>query len=464
MAKKTTYVCSSCGNEETGWTGRCPSCGEWGTMVEFQVEPKSANRRGATQSTAAGAGSKALRHSAVAKKLRDVDVTISERISTGMGEVDRVLGGGLVRDGVSILTAQPGAGKSTLLLEIAGKLAQAGIRTLYASGEESASQIKSRALRVLEEIPEEVFLLQTNTMEDIEAAVNEIQPQVFFVDSIQTIESHELPSRAGSPTQTVHCTARVVDLCKDPKAPRAAILVGHMTKSAEMAGLRTLEHLVDTVLFLDADGSESLRVLRATKNRFGYTGEIGLFQMEERGMLEVVDPYELFLTHREHPVDGAAVALVLEGNRLIPVEIEALVSRSQAAYPMRIGDSLKRDQLNTLISILEQKAGIVLHDSNVVLKTTGGLRLGEQAADMAILCAIASSALGFSIPSDVCFVAEVGLTGELKRTSQSERRLKELDRMGFQTCYVAQGTKVPELEKMRVRAMRDIRSVIRDLK
>lgn len=405
-----------------------------------------------------------MRQKAVPKRLKDVDVAISERISTGMREVDRVLGGGLVKDGVSILTAKPGAGKSTLLLEIAGQLAKAGIRTLYASGEESASQIKSRALRILSEIPDEVYLLQANSMEDIEDAVREIQPAVFFVDSIQTIESHDLPARAGSPTQTVHCTARIVDLCKDPEAPKACIMVGHMTKSEEMAGLRTLEHLVDTVLFLDNDGTESLRVLRSTKNRFGYTGEIGLFQMEENGMVEVVDPYALFLTKREVPVDGAAVALILEGNRLIPVEVEALVSRSQAPYPMRIGDSLKRDQLNTLISILEQKAGLSLYESNVVLKTTGGLRLGEQAADMAIMCAIASSAMGFAIASDICFVAEVGLTGELKRISQIERRLKELDRMGFRTCYVAKGTSYPKLEAMKVKPMRDIRSVIMDLK
>lgn len=453
MAKKLRFICSECGHISTGWTGRCPECGAWGTMEEAEME--TGKRSVSTSPSYSGAVS--------AKRLREVRVDSSARLDTGLVELNRVLGGGLVRDSVTMLTARPGAGKSTLLLQVAGSLAMRGIRALYASGEESESQIKSRAERILPEIPEEIFLLSTDSCDRIIEECRRLKPQVLFLDSVQTAVLSEYPQRAGSPTQTVQVTAKVVELCKDPGNPVAAFLVGHMTKGDEMAGLRTLEHLVDTVLFLDASDQEPLRILRSTKNRFGYTGEIGLFRMDEDGLEEISDPYSMFLTKRKAPVPGAAVTLQREGSRLIPVEIEALVSPNYTQYPVRIGDSLKRDDLNTLISILEQKGGRRMYDKNVVLKTTGGLVLREKASDLAILCAIASSDTQQPIEEGTLFLAEVGLTGELKRVSECDRRLREAERLGFRRAFVAGGSKIPTTEHLKVRAVTDLRSVFREI-
>ncbi len=449
MAKKLRYVCSHCSHEETGWTGKCPACGTWGSMEETMVETKSSKKSGPGQAN----------KQAKAVALKDVELTSSERMDTGMEELNRVLGGGLVRDSVSMLTAKPGAGKSTLLLQVAGLVAQKNIRTLYASGEESSSQIKARALRILGDIPEEIYLLSTNSMDDLITETARIKPQVLIVDSVQTFALDEYPQRQGSPTQTVQVTASLVDICKQVDRPIAAFLVGHMTKGDEMAGLRTLEHLVDSVLYLESSNDENLRVLRSTKNRFGYTGEIGLFQMTEKGLEEVQDPYDLFLTKRERPIPGSAISLQREGSRLIPIEIEALVSPSYAAYPIRIGDTMKRDTLNTLVSILEQKADFTMSNKNVVLKSTGGLAIAEKVCDLAILVAIASSALDKPVSGKTAFLAEVGLTGELKRVSQMDRRLKELDRIGFEEVYIAGGYQLPELERLKVHACSNLAEV-----
>lgn len=452
MAKKLRYRCSSCGQEETGWTGRCPACGEWGTMEEVYLDRSS-------ESKSRKAGYKPT--SAV--PLRTVEINQAQRLDTGIEELNRVLGGGLVRDSVTMLTARPGAGKSTLLLQVAGKLAEQGIRTLYASGEESASQIRLRAERILNRIPEEIYLFAGNSMDDLIGEADRLRPQVLFLDSVQTFALEEYPQRQGSPTQTVQITSGMVDLCKQPDRPMASFLIGHMTKGDEMAGLRTLEHLVDTVLFLEQGGDENLRLLRSTKNRFGYTGEIGLFVMEEGGLMEVTNPYELFLTRRRQAVSGSAVALQKEGSRLIPIEMEALVSPSFAPYPTRIGDSIKRDDLNTLISILELKLQMPMGDKNVVLKATGGLSVREKSCDLAILSAIASSEKKLPIPEKVVFIAEVGLTGELKRVGQMERRLKELDRLGFEHAFISTGYDLPDTERLQVHQCTDLREVFRTL-
>ncbi len=449
MAKKLRYVCSHCSHEETGWTGKCPACGTWGSMEETMVETKSAKR--------ARGGQQVKQERA--QLLKDVELASSERLDTGMEELNRVLGGGLVRDSVSMLTAKPGAGKSTLLLQVAGKMAEMNIPTLYASGEESSSQIKARALRVLGDISSDIYLLSTNSMDVLINEMNRIKPQVVIVDSVQTFALDEYPQRQGSPTQTVQVTASLVDACKQGERPIAAFLVGHMTKGDEMAGLRTLEHLVDSVLYLESSNDESLRVLRSTKNRFGYTGEIGLFQMTEAGLEEVTAPFDLFLTKRETAISGSAISLQSEGSRLIPIEIEALVSPSYAAYPIRIGDTMRRDTLNTLVSILEQKANFSMGNKNVVIKATGGLSISEKVCDLAILVAIASSDLDRPVSGDVAFLAEVGLTGELKRVSQMERRLKELDRIGFKEVYIPTGYQVPKLQKLKVHECRTLSEV-----
>lgn len=401
-----------------------------------------------------------LKKAAPALSLSAIPSGASDRIDTGFQEVNRVLGGGLVKDSVTMVTARPGAGKSTLLLQLAEKLADQGLTTLYASGEESPSQIKARADRIFEALPDRVFLLATSSMDQVEAEVRRIKPQLLVLDSVQTFEKSEFSQRPGTPTQTLAVADCAVSLSKSSPRPMASFIVGHMTKSGEMAGLRTLEHLVDTVLFLEDGYDDSLRMLRASKNRFGYTGEVGLFQMGEKGMEEVTDPYALFLTKREAPVPGAAISLQREGSRMIPIEIEALVSTSYEAYPSRIGDSIKRDQLNTLIAVLEQKAGLDLSNKNVVLKATGGLAIKEKVCDLPILVAIASSLKKAPIDSRDVFLAEVGLTGDLKKIDRLDQRLKELARLGFRRAFVPAYNAPLKQEGLEVVACRTVRDVL----
>ncbi|MFM1572638.1 DNA repair protein RadA [Helcococcus ovis] len=426
MKLKTVFKCINCGEEQIAWTGKCPSCGAWDSLVEEVVEKKSK--------------SQSLSSKKIYKKsnrLNSIKVDSSERFLTNINEFDRTIGGGIVKDSISILTAKPGAGKSTLLLEIAKNLALHGHKILYISGEESESQIKNRALRIMDVIPEDIFIISTNSMDIALHEIEVLNPDVIFLDSIQTLGLEQYSQRPGTPTQTIECANELVNICKSTEKPKAAIMIGHMTKSGEMAGLMTLEHLVDTVLILESESDSQLRVLRTTKNRFGYTGEIGLFNMEEGGLKEVQNPSEYFITPRKHPVEGSAISVIKEGSRIITVEVESLVSHSFTPYPIRIGDSLRKDQLNTLISILEQRSGINLYDKNVILKTTGGLKLSEQSVNLAIIMSIVSSLKNKGIDNSTVFIAEVGLTGELKRVPEIEKRLLELDRLGFKKAYIS---------------------------
>lgn len=449
MAKRTSYVCSECGYEQTGWTGKCPACNTWDSMVEFVWDTTKANKN----------PSQATRIRKGARVFDEVEVSESKRIDLKIGEINRVLGGGLVKDSVVMLTAKPGAGKSTLLLMIAGKLSKQNIRCLYASGEESSSQIKARGERILQGKMDELYLLSTNSMNEVMEECSRLKPQVLFLDSVQTMALEELSQRQGSPSQTVEVTSCLVDLCKNPDQPMAAFVVGHVTKEDEMAGLRTLEHLVDVVLYLDQTMEEGLRLLRSTKNRFGYTGEVGIFEMEAKGLVEIANPYQMFITKRKFPVAGTALSLQREGSRFIPIEIEALVSKSYAAYPNRIGDSLRRDELNTLISILEEKANIYLEDMHVILRATAGIKIRERAGDLAILVAIASSFFKMPVSDDQMFLAEVGLTGELKKIKELDRRLRELERLGFRKVYLAEASRLEkkyDLEIISCTTLRDV--------
>lgn len=453
MAKKTIYICKECGKKEIMWTGKCTNCGAWNSFEEVEEERKSAKKKISLKEK-----------NKAAKKLSSVEIDSSERIMTGIEEFDRVAGGGLIRDSVSILTARPGAGKSTLLLSLGEKLAQTAGRVLYISGEESESQIKQRANRVMEAIPEDIYIMATTSMDKALEEVKRVDPQIIFIDSIQTMALEEFSQRPGSPTQTIECANQLVEVCKDEKNPRAAIMVGHMTKSDEMAGLRTLEHLVDTVFFLEGQSDEELRILRTTKNRFGYTGEIGLFNMGEKGLVEVKNPFEYFITERDQVVEGSAISVIKEGSRIITVEVESLVSHSFTPYPIRIGDSLRKDQLNTLISILEERANFSLYDKNVILKTTGGLKLSEQSVNLAIIMSIVSSVLKKGIDYKTVFIAEVGLTGELKKVPQIENRIIELDRLGFERVYIAPGNyDFKKIKNIRVIEKNTINDVIQDL-
>jgi len=427
MKKKTLYRCSGCGFESIKWLGKCPTCNSWNTLEETVVESKS------METKVRQASKKPI------KKLFEVVSNKNDRIVTGINEFDRVMGGGIVKDSISIITARPGAGKSTLLLQISDAIARKGYKVIYASGEESDSQIKNRADRILNKIHEDIWVLQETSLDNVLDAVQEIDPDMLIVDSIQTFTMESsLPARAGSPTQTMECANALLQIAKNDKRPRAVIVVGQMTKNDELAGLRALEHLVDTVLIIEDDNDEELRVLVSSKNRFGGI-ENGFFQMCEKGVISIDNPSEFFMTKRDDGeiVSGSALTVIKEGTRAIITEIESLVSKSFTPYPTRIGETLGKDKLNTLISILEQRGGINLYDKNVIIKTTGGMKIREQGINLAVIMSIVSSVKQQGIESNIAFIADVGLTGELKKVPSIESRVKELERMGFKKVYVA---------------------------
>lgn len=455
MAKiKTVYVCRDCGYETPKWLGKCPDCNNWNTFEEEVVQAKSTSKAITTTRTP----------KKVAKKLTEVTSSKSDRIVTGVNEFDRVMGGGIVRDSITIITARPGAGKSTLLLQVADCIAKKGHKVIYASGEESDSQIKNRADRILDNINENIWVVQETSLDNVVDSIEDIDPDLIIIDSIQTFTMEGyLPARAGSPTQTMECANELLRVAKNDKRQRAVIIVGQMTKADELAGLRALEHLVDTVLIIEADSDEELRGLVSSKNRFGSTGETGFFQMTEKGMMSIDNPSEFFMTKRDEGelVSGSTLTVIKEGSRPIITEIESLVSKTFTPYPTRIGETLGKDKLNTLISILEQRGGINLYDKNVIIKTTGGMRIREQGINLAVIMSIVSSVKQKGIEGNIAFIADVGLTGELKKVPSLESRVKELARMGFKRVYVAKdsfakGTVFKGIDVIALKTLNDV--------
>ena len=452
---KSIFICENCGYESQKWLGKCPDCNNWNTFEESLVEKKN--------SVAAVAKKVSLTMKPV-KKLSDITSSKSDRIITGINEFDRVMGGGIVKDSITIITARPGAGKSTLLLQVAHSIAHKGHKVVYASGEESDSQIKNRADRILNNISDNIWVLQETSMDNVVHATRDIDPDLIIIDSIQTFTmENALPARAGSPTQTMECANELLRLAKDDKRPRAVIIVGQMTKADELAGLRALEHLVDTVLIIEANSDEELRGLISSKNRFGSTGETGFFQMTEKGMESIDNPSEYFMTKRDDGdlVSGSTLTVVKEGSRAIIMEVESLVSKTFTPYPTRIAETLGKDKLNTLISILEIRGGINLYDKNVIIKTTGGMRVKEPGVNLAVIMSIVSSVKNKGIPTDVAFIADVGLTGELKKVPSLEGRIKELARMGFRKVYVAKdsfakGFKIEGIDIISLKTLNDV--------
>ncbi|MCK9444816.1 MAG: DNA repair protein RadA [Tissierellaceae bacterium] len=454
MKKKTIFICENCGYESIGYYGKCPECGAWNSLKESIVQEKKA-------------GGRALENRKSVQRLKDIVSANSHRIITSIGEFNRVMGGGIVRDSITILTAKPGAGKSTLLLQVANDLAQKDFKILYATGEESESQIKNRADRIIDKIHHNVWVVSDNSMDNVLDLVGEIDPDLIIVDSIQTFTLGAFPnSRAGSPTQTMECASELVKIAKGSERPRAVMMIGQMTKEDEIAGVRALEHLVDAVLIIDGESGEELRTLLTTKNRYGSTGEMGFFYITEKGMISIDNPSEYFMTAREENtvMPGSSITVVREGTRPIILEIESLVSDSFTPFPSRIGESLRREQLNTLVSIIEQRGGISFFDKNVVIKTTGGIKLKEQASNLAVLMSIVSSVKQKGIDNGTVFIADVGLTGELKRVPSLEARVRELDRMGFKKVYVAPNSgKGIKTKDLRIVEHDTLKDVIRDV-
>lgn len=430
MAKKAEklFVCSSCGYESIKWMGQC-ICGEWNSMEETFVEAKKPG--------VSPQGSWGTQKSPI--KLNSIVAQKNDRVLTGINEFNRVMGGGIVKDSVTILVAKPGIGKSTLLLQVANDIASRGREVIYASGEESESQIKSRADRLFANPAESLWVLADTSMDNLLLSIDEIDPDVIMVDSIQTFALRDYTARAGTPSQTMECANELLRIAKSTNKPRAVILVGQMNKSDEMAGLRALEHLVDTVLFMEGENEEELRQVIVSKNRFGSTWERGFFKMSEEGMIEIENPSEFFMTKRNSDdlVPGSALSIIKEGSRPIIVEIESLISKTYLPYPLRIVECMKREQLNTLISILEQRGGISLTDRDIVIKITGGIRIKEQAANLAVIMSMVSSLKVKAIQADTIFIADVSLTGELQKVPSMEMRIKEAERMGYKSIYIA---------------------------
>lgn len=447
MKTKTKFICSNCNAVFLGWQAKCSNCGNFGTIEEVEASSYKTLDEDIVKTDV--------------QKLKNINIDKDIRFITGIKELNRVLGGGVVKDSVNILTARPGCGKSTLLLQLALDFARKKIKTLYISAEESALQIKSRANRITKDIPDDIFIHSTTIMDDAIKSIKKTDADIIILDSIQTVTLNEFTARAASPTQTVECISKLVTLAKDPNKKRAVFIVCHMTKQDEMAGLRTLEHMVDSVLLLEGQSDDSLRTLTSTKNRFGRTGEVGLFKMEENGLLEIENPSEFFVTKREKDICASALSVVKEGSRMLVVEVESLVSKSFTNYPIRIGDSLKKDQLNTLISILEQRAGFNLYDKNVILKVTGGLSITEQAVNLAVIVSIVSSILNKPIARDSVFICEVGLTGELKKVTNIKERLLELDRMGYKKAYISYENTIPkEIKNLKVEKSKTLKELI----
>ena len=460
MKSKIVYICSECKFEQPKWTGRCPNCGVWNSFLESEILKKTNSK--------SNSNNRVTSTSKKAQKLSDIKVLNSDRIITDLHEFNRVVGGGIVRDSISILAARPGAGKSTLLLQVAHDISKKGFKVLYASGEESESQIKKRADRVIGECLEEnIWIYSDISLNNVLEVVKEVDPDFIIIDSIQTFVLEEYSSRPGSPIQTMECANELLRIAKNINRPRAVIIVGQMTKEDELAGVRALEHLVDCVLMIEGDSLEELRSLVCSKNRFGSTGEVGFFSMTEKGMISIDNPSQFFMTKRDEKdeVFGSSLSVMKEGNRCIIVEIESLVSNSMAPYPSRISDCLKKDQLNTLISILEERGKIKLFDKNVVIKATGGIRLREQCVNLAVIISIVSSLKNKSIDNGYVFIGDVGLTGEIKSVPSMELRLKEVDRIGFSKVYVPEGENYKnfKFKNIEVKPFRYIYEVINDV-
>lgn len=444
MAKnKINYVCSNCHYESSGYFGKCPSCGSWGTIEEVSNFENAINNK--------------INSNSKSKKLKELDSTESSRIITNIGELNRVLGNGIVKDSVTILTAKPGAGKSTLLLQLADDLSQQGYKILYASGEESESQIKSRANRIKIN-SDNIWIISSNSINNIEEEIKKIEPDILIVDSIQTVIDDNLTQKSGSPTQVNEVSNRIVQLSKYSHKKMASFIVGQMTKSDELAGVRTLEHLVDTVLVLDAGTIDQIRTLYSTKNRFGDTGEVGFFEMGEEGLKSIDNPSEFFVSKNDDGF-GKALTVLKSGTRYIIGEIESLVSKSFFPYPQRISESIKRDNLNIIASIIEETTNLHLEDKNIIVKITGGMKIDDTDSDLSIAMSIASSYLKKSLPDNIVFCGELGLTGKIKKIQNIKSRINEIARLGYKKIILSEdqnfNTKNSNLEIITVKNIRE---------
>lgn len=451
MKSKSSYICSECGYRSLKWLGKCPGCGSWNTLIETLEEPLKASAS-AKQSAAA----KTSLNKPV--KISSVKYDNETRFSTGMRELDRVLGGGVVNGELILVGGDPGIGKSTLLLQIcenAGKTK----KILYVSGEESAAQIKLRAER-LGVHTDNLYLISETDVETILGAITDTKPDIVIIDSIQTMHIEAISSAAGSVPQVRETTNALMRTAKSMSI--SMFIVGHVTKDGSLAGPRVLEHMVDCVLYFEGDRQLSFRILRAVKNRFGSTNEIGVFEMKDKGLVEVDNPSKMLLEGRPEDISGSAIVCTMEGTRGILAEIQALVTPTGFGNPRRMSAGLDLNRILLLIAVLEKRARMNLANSDVYINVAGGLRIDETAADLGICIAIAAGQADIILPPDMLFIGEVGLGGELRAVSQLEKRLIEAANMGFKTAVAPKqslkGIKIPD--GIRVYGIRTIREAI----
>ena len=422
MAKaKTMYVCSQCGYETPRWLGRCPDCGSWNTLEEQQAAPESKLPEKKIRRVP-GTDAEALRVDLIPDES-------SERRSCGIGELDRVLGGGLVAGSLVLVGGDPGIGKSTLLTQVCANLADAGETVLYVSGEESARQIKMRANR-LGASGAGFYVLSENDVNGVSKRMEQLSPSVMVIDSIQTMYLPEIASAPGSVSQVRECASLLMRLAKNSGC--SVFLVGHVTKEGSIAGPRILEHMVDAVLYFEGDRQHQYRLLRAVKNRFGSVNELGMFEMASEGMIEVPNASEALLSERAHDASGCVVMAAMEGSRPFLTDVQALVATTVFGNPRRMASGMDQGRLALLLAVMEKRAGFRLYDKDVYINIAGGMSITEPAADLALCAAVASSFKNRPIDSDCSVIGEIGLAGEIRAVPQAERRIAECARMGFQ--------------------------------
>ena len=448
MKQKTMFYCTECGNETPKWAGKCPACGAWNTIVEQPA------RIGGKEQRKSGHPLQPLRRPHLVTELQGSEEL---RFPTGMGELDRVLGGGAVQGSLVLVGGAPGIGKSTLMLQICSKLCETS-KVLYVSGEESEHQLKLRAQRLKVESDCLYVLSETNLGEILELVAEE-KPDVLIVDSIQTLYNDALESPAGSVSQVKDCTMSLMQMAKGQGI--TVFVIGHVNKEGAIAGPKVLEHMVDCVLYFEGDQHTTYRILRAAKNRFGATNEIGVFEMRDVGLAEVENPSEMLLSGRPEDAPGTCVTCVMEGVRPVLAEIQALVGTASAGNPRRTSNGFDYNRASMLLAVLEKRGGLKVSACDAYLNIIGGLWLDEPAADLAAVVALASSYLDRSVPNDLVAIGEVGLTGELRMVSQLEQRISEVRRLGFKRCLLPVHRTLPEFPGLQLIPVRNIGEAIR---
>lgn len=438
-AKGSVFFCGECGYESTKWLGKCPACGSWNTMLEQKKISSVPSINNLTY--------------AHAIPLADVTTTASGRVSSGIGELDRVLGGGIVPGSVTLLGGDPGIGKSTLLMQTAAELTKQGT-VLYVTGEESASQLKLRAERL--GVGGDMLILAENDLSAIESEVDRVKPAYVMIDSIQTMYSTDCSGTNGSISQIREATSLITRMAKRTGA--ATFIVGHVTKDGAIAGPRILEHMVDTVLYFEGDRQDSFRLLRSVKNRFGSTDEIGVFEMRSTGMAEISDPSTLFITGTDLP--GCAVTCAMEGTRPMMVEVQALLSTSPFSNPRRMAAGLDNNRLVLLLAVLEKKAGLRFYDKDVYTNVVGGIRLDERACDLAVAMCIAGAGADIALPPRTAILGELSLTGEVRPVNRLDKRIQECARLGFSHIVVPNSDTLPKVDGLNYTRVKNIREAL----